>query len=196
MTRSGSTRISRPADQSGSVLATVLVVLIILLTIFLSAMTYALSRYGYHFAHQNTLIAEHLADAGVAHAVVKLEERGFHPIDTTWRSSNDGQIRIVISAWGPYIRVYSEGKYGNRTVKTEALVGTSRLSYQKAAVTVGDEHNPLVIAGHTRVIGDVITGSQGILEGQFRGEGVAYPDYHIGRLYKQAKVEVPGRAAV
>ncbi len=191
MTPFGSTRNRRLSCESGSVLATVLVVMVILLTIFLSAMTYALSRYSHHMARQNSLIASHLADAGVAHSVADLEESGFEPGDNTLTAPNGGRIDIDVSAWGPYVRVCSSGKYGNQLVKTEALAGTSRLPFQKAAVTVGDENNPLVIAGHTRVIGDVNTGSQGIMEGQFRGEGVTYTDYHIGNLYKHESIEVP-----
>jgi hypothetical protein len=191
VTLSGSTRNSRLSCESGSVLATVLVVMVILLTIFLSAMTYALSRYSHHMARQNSLVASHLADAGIAHAVAGLEESGFKPGDMTMTAPNGGQIKTSISTWGPYVRVHSSGEYGNQVVTTEALVGTSRLTFQKAAVTVGDENNPLVIAGHTRVIGDVNTGSQGIMEGQFRGEGVTYTDYHIGNLYKRSSIEVP-----
>jgi hypothetical protein len=173
------------------VLATVLVVLILLLTIFLSAMTYALSRYGHHVARQNALVAGHLADAGIAHAVAELEASGFHTTDSTWTAPNTGRIHMIVSAWGPYARVRSVGEFGHQSATTEALIGTSQLACQKAAVAIGDENNPLVVAGHTRIVGDVHTGAQGIMTGQFRGEGVTYTDYHVGRLFKHQTVEVP-----
>ena len=181
----------RLTDQSGSVLATVLVVLIILLSIFLSAMTYALSRYSRHMARQNSLIASHLSDAGIAHIVALLEQDGFHPGRQSWLAPNGGEITTDLSAWGPYILVRSTGETGNQRVTANALVGSSRLGFQQAAVTVGDESNPLVIAGHTRIVGDINVGPEGMMEGQFRGEGVTHPDYHIGQLRQYQALEIP-----
>ena len=51
--------------------------------------------------------------------------------------------------------------------------------------------NPLVVAGNTRIVGDIHTGNQGITEGRFRGEGVTHEDYHVGRLFKDDTLEVP-----
>jgi cytoskeletal protein CcmA (bactofilin family) len=182
---------NRLADQSGSVLATVLIVLIILLSIFLSAMTYALSRYSVHMANQNRLVASHLSDAGVTHTLAMLEDSGFNPETQQWLAPNGGEIKTDLDAWGPYILVRSFGKYGNQTVQTNTLVGSSRLSFQSAAVTVCDESNPLVVAGRTRIIGDVHTGTQGIMEGRFRGEGVTHKNYHIGMNYQHRLLEPP-----
>jgi len=192
VTRFGSIlRASRLTNQSGSVLATVLVVLIILLSIFLSAMTYALSRYGRHMANQNRLAASHLSDAGVSRTVALLQEERFRPGTQEWTAPNGGRITVETSAWGPYVQVRSLGKYRGQEVATVALIGTSHLNWQSAAITMTDESNPLVIAGHTRIIGDVNTGSQGMMEGQFRGEGVTYPDYHKGVNRKYAALDVP-----
>lgn len=181
----------RLTDQSGSILATVLVVLIILLSIFLSAMTYALSRYSHHVVNQNKLVASHLANAGVAHALAQLEADGFRADTLTWQAPNKGEITTELDAWGPYVRVLSQGSFGNQTVSVAALIGTSQHPYQQAAVTVCDESNPLVIAGRTRIIGDVNTGSQGIMEGRFRGEGVTHQNYLIGQNHKRSSLDVP-----
>ena len=178
-------------DDRGSVLATVLIVLIILLTIFLSAMTYALSRYSRHVARQNDLIASHLSEAGIAHAMAHLEELGFRPGDSSWSAPNDGTITTEIGAWGPYIRVRSTGEKGHRRVTTIALIGSAKLDIQNVAVVLADESNPLVVAGNTRVVGDIHTGLQGVTEGRFRGEGVSHEDYHIGELFKHDSLDVP-----
>jgi hypothetical protein len=182
---------NRLTDQSGSILATVLVVLIILLSIFLSAMTYALSRYSHHVVNQNKLVASHLADAGIAHALAQLEDERFRADTVSWQAPNRGEITTELDAWGPYVRVRSRGCFGNQTIQISALIGTAQHPYQQAAVTVCGENNPLVIAGRTRIIGDVNTGSQGIMEGRFRGKGIAHKNYLIGRNHKRASLDVP-----
>ncbi len=181
---------SRLLSQKGSVLATVLLVLVILLGIFLSAMTYALSRYGHHIGTQNKLVASHLSEAGVCHQIDDLQRYGARQERNLWSAPNRGKIRTRLHAWGPYFHVISEGEFANKTVLTSALIGSAPPDYMDAALTVGDPNSPLVVAGHTRILGDVITGHQGVMPGRFRGESVV-DNFLRGTNHKFASPPAP-----
>lgn len=189
VTLSGSIKPStRLADQTGSVLATVLVTLMILLAIFISAMTYALSRYGKHVQNHNRLIARYLAEAGVAHRQATFESQGITFDTSSWKAPNGGTISTITEPWGPYLLVDSKGLFANQSVHEFAILGSMAPRYMDGAVTVFDPGTPLVVAGNTRIVGDAFTGPMGIMEGHFRGEGTTFEDYLRGTNYREAVV--------
>jgi len=170
----------RPRGQSGSVLITVLAVLAVLLTIFLVAMTYSLTRFSFHTKQQNRLIAGYISEAGVNRTLCSLHDSDEAILTADVETPNGGSFSIVTLAWGPHILITSDGSFANQTVRTHALIGSVMPDYGSAAITVCDENHPFTVAGHTRIIGDVNTGGLGIATGRIKGEGVTTQEYHTG----------------
>ncbi len=182
---------SKLQNQSGSVLATVLLVLVILLAVFLSAMTYALSRYGHHAGNQNLLIASHLSEAGIPHAINQLSREGIGFDSSTYEAPNGGDIATEVHPWGPYLLVISRGTLGSKSVTTSAVIGSVPSDLFRAAVTLCEENSPLTVAGHTRVVGDINTGHLGVVRGRFRGEGIPEESFHTGVSREFSRLDVP-----
>lgn len=181
-------RRSKLTDETGSVLATVLVTLMILLAVFISAMTYALSRYSHHVQYHNRLVASHLAEAGIAYRRATLDTHGI-TLDTTHQTTpNGGTITTITQPWGPYLLIESAGSFANQTAREFAIVGSEPPGYMDGAVTAFDPVTPLVVAGNTRIIGDVFTGPLGIMTGRFRGVDVTHDDYLHGVNHKDAVI--------
>ena len=63
-------------ESSGTVLVTVLAVMVILLILFLAAFTYIANRHSFHIKQQNQLIARHLSEAGITRRLNHLSEHG------------------------------------------------------------------------------------------------------------------------
>ena len=166
-------------NQQGSILVTVLSVLSILLTIFIFALTYTLTRYTVHTKNKNILIATHLSEAGITNSLDKLNSNRF---ESTYEydTPNGGNITISKENWGPYYLISSIGEYANQKIKTTSLIGSFPDSFFQDAITVCDEQYPFVVAGNTRIIGNVNTGLLGMEAGEIRGEGVTDKKYHKG----------------
>jgi hypothetical protein len=87
--------------------------------------------------------------------------------------------------------VLSQGHYANQTVTSSALIGSKSGRYFNAAVTVCDESLPFVVAGNTRITGDVYTGPQAISQGRVKGEGIIDEDFLKGTNYILEEIKVP-----
>jgi len=173
------------------VLATVLLVLVILLSIFLSAMTYALARYGHHAGERSRLVASHLSEAGVHRWINQTQLGGKRFASGRWQAPNGGSILVEAFAWGPYLMLKSDGILGSTIVTSYALVGSVPSKLFTAALTIGDETTPLVVAGHSHIIGDVNTGSGSIMPGRIRGEGAPEEGFLEGLNNLLPVVELP-----
>jgi hypothetical protein len=183
MTPSGSVHKQSNRNQRGAVLATALAILASLMIIFLSAMTYCLSRYSQHVKSQNRMVASFLADAGIPRALYQMKDSSLFPVISKQRSPNGGSLEVHSQAWGPYVLVRSSGSFTNQTVISTALLGSSPPEYFNTAITVYDLNFPFVVAGNTTIKGDVITGPLGMTTGRIRGEGIVSENYHNGVLH-------------
>ncbi|MEW6413255.1 MAG: hypothetical protein AB1483_12420 [Candidatus Zixiibacteriota bacterium] len=181
----------RVNSQRGSILVTVLGVLAVLLTVFLAAMTFSLTRYGHYKKQQSRLVAAHLSDAGVARSLSDLHNGDQSVVIDNILAPNGGSFRTTTMAWGPFILVTSDGTYANQTVTTSSLIGSSLPPLCSAAISVGNENYPFTVAGHTRIIGDINTGDLGVAMGRIKGEGVTSDDYHTGNVVVSANINIP-----
>lgn len=181
----------RLRNQSGSVLVTVLAVLAILLTIFLGAMTYSLSRFSFHTKGQNRMIAGYISEAGISRMLGNFNTNGDVALYAEEQTPNGGGFYVSTTAWGPYYLTTSDGTFANQTVRTCALIGSPMPEFGSAAITVCDENHPFTVAGHTRIVGDVNTGGLGIATGRIKGEGVTSNDYHTGENVQYESLSPP-----
>jgi hypothetical protein len=182
VTRSNLASTSRGSRTKGTVLLSALALIAVLLIIFLAVLSYCLSRYGQHVKANNRMTAGFLADAGVQTVLSRLESDSLATADTVETAPNGGTIRIKTLAWGPYLRVVSEGQFANQRVRSSALFGSVPPPCFAGAITVTDPNYPLVVAGNTTINGDVYAGPLGMTTGRIRGEGVVNEKFHTGQV--------------
>lgn len=189
---SGSSISSRAVDnQRGSVLLSVLAVLLVLMIVFLSVLTYALARYSAHVRRANRIVAAGLAEAGVNHRIADMNREGIGESVQTERTPNGGRFQSAVIAWGPCPLVLSDGFYANQKVRCTALLGSRSPQLFLAAISVYRLDLPFVVSGNTRIVGSVLTGPEGMTEGQIEGRTVTSEDYHQGAVQKVNNLVAP-----
>ncbi len=177
-------------NQNGSILVTVLTVLSILLTIFVFALTYTLTRYSFHTKDKNNFIATHLSEAGIQNGVNKLNNNNFVS-NYKYKTENNGTISVSKELWGPFYLISSIGQFANQKIKTTSIIGSYPDSIFSDAITACDERYPFIVAGNTRIFGNVNTGLLGMETGQIRGEAVTSKQYHQGKINIHQDLSTP-----
>lgn len=178
-------------NQSGAVLLSVLAVLLVLMIVFLSVLTYALARYSAHVRRANRIVAAGLAEAGVNHRIADMNREGVGESVQTERTPNGGRFQSTVMAWGPFPLVLSDGLYANQKVRCAALLGSRTPQLFRAAISVCRPDLPFVVSGNTHIVGNVLTGPEGMTEGQIEGRTVTSEDYHQGAVQKINNLAVP-----
>ncbi len=181
----------RLSTQPGTILVTVLAVLTMLATILLIASTIGIMRYRRHVRDRNVLVASNLAEAGLVRGLSVFNATQSLPPPFVDTLANGGKFRYVVSAWGPYAMIRSEGNYADQTAVMTALIGSSPPPLTRAAITVTDISLPLVVTGTARIRGDVNVGCLGLTTGHIGGEPVADPYYHVGEVRIHHSITVP-----
>ena len=178
-------------DEQGSVLASVLLMLVVLVTLFVSVLSYAVSRYSVRIAEKNRLVAMHVAEAGMIRASRLISAPYRHAQIPVWTAPNGATAEVKLRPWGPLLLVESIGSFANQKVRRYGFLGSRPPPMFRAAVSVGDENTPLVVANNTTIIGDVNTGPLGITKGRYRGRGVD-DGFLQGRNVIATSVTIPG----
>ncbi len=186
----------RQLNQRGAVLVAVLVILLVVMIIFLAVLTYGLHRHAQHVKRVNLTAAQFLAESGVQRYLSDLHNGVLFPDIPPRQTPNGGTIKTDVKSWGPYLLVISEGGMANQSVVVTALIGSSPSEFIKAAVTICDENYPFVVAGNTRIYGDVNTGPQGLQTGRIRGEGMTTKEFHVGNVHMFNSLAVPSLDSV
>jgi len=183
-------------NQSGSILLPILAVLFIISLILTSVMIYG----AWHKLQAQKaflkLKSSYLAEAGVNKALWLLS--GNDGKDIWWRTDNYqdtvhdfGRYQFSIKNWGGYIAVESEGKVGAIMKKVRTLIGQKPDKYFSRAINLGDPGYPLVVTGNNRIVGDVLVGPAGVMEGKFKGEGFIGTTYVDGNIITQSNFTLP-----
>ena len=186
----------RLRDPNGSALLPVLAVLLVISLIFTSIVFYG----AWHKLKAQRVYlkikAEYLAEAGVNRAIWYLSGNGGK--DIHWRPSNESvettgnsSCSFSVSNWGGYLLVESAGKAGAVQRRVRALIGQKPDDYFNRAINLGDPAYPLVVTGSNRIVGDVLVGPAGVLEGKYKGEGFFGPKAVIGNILSQSNTEFP-----
>jgi hypothetical protein len=162
-------------DQSGSALAASLAVIFILLTLFFSVFA---ATIGSKMIIVKRILKErssYLADSGIARYLYTLNRDSLD-----WKSAVNLRITDAISSsesfsvkseiYGGYLMVASVGKAGTQSLQKRALIGKAPWPDLNCALINGDLNYPLVVAGQTKIVGDVMTGPAGVVQGSVHGE--------------------------
>jgi hypothetical protein len=183
-------------EEKGSVLLPVLAVLLILTLIFTSVILYGAWHKMRAVKELQNLKASYLAEAGVNRAIWYLS--GHEGKDIAWRTDSltyrvkdSESYKFSISSSGGYLAVESEGKAGSTRKKVKALIGQMPSEYFSRAINLGKPDYPLVVTGNNQIIGDVMVGPAGVMEGKFKGIGFYGNTPVQGRILTQKEERLP-----
>jgi hypothetical protein len=189
-------KINKLKNQKGSALLPVLSVFFILILIFTSVVMYgAWHRLRARLTLQK-LKASYLAEAGVNRALWLLS--GQEQKDLNFRTEGYLQkiddlqsYQFKIRNWGGYLLVESEGKAGRVKKSVKALIGQKQTEEFNRAINLGSPDYPLILAGRTRIKGDVLLSLAGVMEGKFKGEGFSGDTLVDGKISTQKGNRLP-----
>ena len=146
--------------------------------------------------HIHQLQAFYTAEAGVYKAMWLLGgHEGRNPM---WRTENESiQLlngsfaHITVDAWGAYLKIQSIGFDHKESQEIACIVGEKPKSPFDQAVEITNLEYPLVVAGQTKIIGDVTVGKKGVETGWVNGKGFSGHQPVDGNIIKKIKLETP-----
>lgn len=163
------------ANERGTVFWAVLAVLLVASLLFSSVVLYG----AWHQSQNRLLLyrmqARYLAEAALAQAQAHLAELDASELTETIVISdslpNGRGWTATISSWGCYLRAVCTGSSHQAEHTVDAMLGRSPAGPFDYAVRLFGAPYPLVVAGQTRITGDVSVGPGEVMEGQYQGRG-------------------------
>lgn len=155
----------------GSILFPILI-LILLITILLSTVILYGSYHNVLIARKaNDIKACYLAESALQFALRKLSIDGYDVIGSRQSARIDGAgtIEYLIQPYGTYLLCTGRGLAGKSKVELQGLLGRSPGPEFSPAINLGGTDYPLVVAGNTKIKGDVIVSSAGVIPGKYKG---------------------------
>jgi len=170
-------------------------VLIFLIGILLTVVVYYGSYHRLLMARKmNSLKAHYLAESALEVALAKLKGADEIPLnapfDTT--AENIGRMQFEISPFGAYLLCRARGIVGRESAEVRGLLGKAAGVEFSSAINLGGAAYPLVLAGGTRITGDVVTGPAGVIPGRFEGRGFDGLQLVNGRIITDRANRMPG----
>lgn len=150
-----------------------LLVLVLLLTILLSTVIF----YGaYHrtmaVRYMRRLQARYLAESALQLGLRAMTQSApvlTFPLRGTEMVDGVGTCEFQIAPFGLYLLCQAQGTAGGQTHTLRGLLGRSSGDEWATAINLGGGNYPLVLAGDTHIMGDVIVGPAAVIAGKFEG---------------------------
>ena len=146
--------------------------------------------------HVHKLQAFYAAEAGVYKTMWLLG--GHEGRNAMWRTENesidlfDGSFaRISVNTWGAYLKIQSIGFDHKESQEVACIVGETPKTPFDQAIEITDLEYPLVVAGQTKIVGDVTVGKKGVETGWVNGKGFSGNQPVDGHIIKRTKLEAP-----
>lgn len=161
------------SDERGTVFWAVLAVLLVASLLFSSVVLYG----SWHQAQNRLMLyrmqARYMAEAALANAQSFLASQG-EPVMALVATLSDSITErqswtAVVSPWGCYLRALCTGNSHQATERIDVLLGRISSPEFDYVLRLFGPPYPLVVAGQTRVNGNVNVGPGGISSGQYRG---------------------------
>jgi len=147
--------------------------------IFILLTTILLSIVILYNSYKNTLItrstdeikAYYLAETALQYALREISNGN---IDISGIQFNKGikgagRIEYEVQDYGVYLLCKGRGTAGKKTIELKGLLGIIPGDEFSRAINLGGVDYPLVVSGNTRINGDVVVGSSGIITGKYKG---------------------------
>lgn len=171
--------------ERGTALGAMLVVLTLLAILSAGVVRLVAFRVGAAQREAYRLQAQYAVEAGIAHARWRLGQPGglraaWDPITDTGSSFTDtltegATYTVSLRSYGGYIEAIATGRCYKEQVVVRTLLGMRPPAWFARAVTLGRSSYPLVMAGDSRIRGDVLAGPGGVRTGRIPGEPMPPP---------------------
>jgi hypothetical protein len=161
---------TRLHSESGAILLTafsILALLVIILTALISFGSWHKARC---LLFLNRVKASYLAEAGIQHAVAALDDRSLGRNRDDIVSTQSGYFEYSIRPWGAYLTIASKGVSGKAEEKLTATVGQLPPSIFANVLALTGPPYPLLVAGSTRIRGNILVGPAGVSKGELHGQ--------------------------
>jgi hypothetical protein len=160
-------------NEQGTVFWAVLAVLLVTSLLFSSVVLYGAWHQSQNRLFLYRIQARYLAEAALAQAQAHLGSldaselaRGITISDSL---PHNQRWSATVSPWGCYLRTLCTGSSHQTTYSIDALLGRGPSSAFNFSLRLFGPPYPLVVAGQTRIAGDVNVGPGGVTSGQYRG---------------------------
>lgn len=175
-------------NDRGSALIAVLVALFILIAVFFAIFTLNLTRASLLQRTINETKAAYLAEAGINRflSIINASAMNWEEIlnaDTSLLINPRESIEFDISLRGAYFLIKSVGGYKNEKIARFALIGIKPGRRINAAVINCSKQYPLVFAGNSSVIGDIIAGLESVTSGALDGISMPLDSLYDGSIH-------------
>ena len=176
-------------NERGSILLAAFAILALLVIIMTALIAYG----SWHKARcqlvLNRVRATYLAEAGIQHALAEIRRSGGNRTDTQ-SVHLDATSSFTFSAhpWGGYLKIESKGISGRTEERLQATIGQVAPKIFTNTLSLIGPPYPLVVAGNTRIDGDVQVGPAGVSRGELHGQsyvGDSLVNGSIGTLQQQ-----------
>ncbi len=180
--------------NKGSILLPILA-LILMITILLSTVI----LYGSYHNHlivkkSNEIKALYLAESALQFGLKRLSDEGYEVIDRFYSETIEGigRIEYSIESYGVYLRCIGRGLAGKSKIELSGLLGRRGGNVLTSAINLDGAEYPLVLAGDTKIKGDVVVGASGVIPGKYKGREFRGSKLVDGRIIKDRIVRIPG----
>ena len=182
----------RSADEDGSALVTVLILVAIITTLAGLVLGLAVLRHRYVQSDVHRMQARYAAEAGVyralAHAGDDLEPFD-DVVEVPTEAGGAAACSVRVEAFGAFARVQSAATVGQQTVHLQALAARRPPGGTRHAILFGDDRSSLTLTGATTVTGSVLTGLRGLETSSLRGK--RFTGRHDGMVERDPQVALP-----
>jgi hypothetical protein len=140
--------------------------------------------------------ALYLSEAGIYNAMWYLsgqEGKGilWRPINETILLLDNNTAEVTIEPWGGFLRVTSHAEYKKGVETIRVLLGEKPPASFQQAVHIGGVEYPLVLTGHTQIVGDITVGLKGVEKGSIKGRGFEGDKLVDGKITRVENPEMP-----
>lgn len=167
-------------NQRGTALGAMVVVLTLITILTAGVVRLVAMRSGAAMQKTYHLQAQYAAQAGLAHARWQLARPGgLRPIFTDTDSAHtviedaiaeETGYTVRLRPYGGYIEAIASGRCYRESVTVRVLLGMKPPAWFSRAITLQPSPYPLVMAGRSRIRGDVLAGRGGVRSGRIPGD--------------------------
>jgi hypothetical protein len=179
-------------SEQGSILLAAFAILALLLIIMTALIAYG----SWHKARcqlvLNRVKATYLAEAGIQHALAQVKDRISHWSNSeTVAVDSSASFSCTTRPWGGYLLIESTGIVGKTEERLQATIGQVAPSIFSNTLSLIGPPYPLVIAGNSRIEGDVQVGPAGVSKGELHGQSYRGDSLVYGAVLTIQPQDVP-----
>ncbi len=175
----------RLQDEDGSALITV-IILILVATLSLSL-----------FFQYNRILYKQVSNQGLRLQLFQNTKSIVYTILSMRQMSGTTSLwgtdttTFHVSPWGLFYKVETTSRIKHLSYKRTFLIGKRPDNRFNNAIVLGDNRNPLILTGRTRIEGNVLVGPNGVRAGILKGKRFIGEKLVLGKIIRGMKQKLP-----